>query len=70
MFQFVKMTGAVFLVTFLTMGLNLWAAVIIMMSVSMVLIHMLGCMALAGMSANAVSLVNLVMVSSGYRQLC
>ena len=64
MFQFVKMTGAVFLVTFLTMGLNLWAAVIIMMSVSMVLIHMLGCMALAGISANAVSLVNLVMVSS------
>lgn len=53
------------MVTFLMMGLNLWAAIIIMISVAMVIVHMLGCMALAGINANAVSLVNLVMVSSG-----
>ncbi len=56
--------GAVFLVTFLTMGFDLWAAIIIMVSVGMILIHMIGSMAVAGISANAVSLVNLVMVST------
>lgn len=55
--------GAVFVVTFLMMGLNLWAALIVMLIVVMIIVHMLGCMALAGINANAVSLVNLVMVS-------
>lgn len=47
------------------MGLNLWAALIVMLVVCMIILHMLGCMALAGINANAVSLVNLVMVSPG-----
>ena len=46
------------------MGFNLWAAIIIMVSVGMILIHMIGSMAVAGISANAISLVNLVMVST------
>lgn len=50
--------------TFLMMGLNLWAALIVMLIVVMILIHMIGCMSIAGINANAVSLVNLVMVSS------
>ncbi len=33
-----------------------------MVSVGMILIHMIGSMAVAGISANAISLVNLVMV--------
>lgn len=45
------------------MGLNLGAALIVMLIVCMIIVHMLGCMALAGINANAVSLVNLVMVS-------
>jgi len=53
----------VFVVTFLLMGLNLWAAVIILLVVCMIIVHMLGCMAVAGINGNAVSLVNLVMVS-------
>lgn len=56
-------SGAVFIVTFLLMGLNLWAALIVMAIVCMIIVHMLGCMALSGINANAVSLVNLVMVS-------
>ena len=56
-------SGAVFVVTFVMMGLNVWAAAIVMVTVCMIIIHMLGCMALAGINANAVSLVNLVMVS-------
>lgn len=44
------------------MGLNLWAAVIVMTIVCMIIVHMIGCMAISGINANAVSLVNLVMV--------
>lgn len=53
------------MVTFLLMGLNLWAALIVMTVVCMIILHMLGCMALSNINANAVSLVNLVMVSEG-----
>lgn len=52
-----------FIVTCLMMGMNVWAAVIVMLVVCMIIVHMLGCMALSGINANAVSLVNLVMVS-------
>ena len=55
--------GAVFLVTFALLGLNLWGAVIVIAVVGMIIVHMLGVMALLGINANAVSLVNLVMVS-------
>ena len=59
-------SGAVFVVTFIMMGFNVWAAAIVMLIVCMIIVHMLGCMALAEINANAVSLVNLVMVSIGY----
>ena len=54
------------MVTFIMMGFNVWAAAIVMLIVCMIIVHMLGCMALAEINANAVSLVNLVMVSIGY----
>ncbi len=56
-------TGAVFVVTSILMGLNLWDALLIMMVVCMIIVHMIGCMAISGISANAVSLVKLVMAS-------
>ena len=45
------------------MGLNLWAALVILGTVTSIILHMLGSMAVLGINANAVSLVNLVMVS-------
>ena len=56
-------TAAVLLVSFLLMGLNLWAALVILGTVTSIILHMLGSMAVLGINANAVSLVNLVMVS-------
>jgi Niemann-Pick C1 protein len=53
----------VFFVTILMFGLNVWAAAILMLVVCMIILHMFGCMHLLGINANAVSLVNLVMVS-------
>ena len=55
--------GAVFFVTFALLGLNLWGAAVVIGVVVMILVHMLGVMALLDINANAVSLVNLVMVS-------
>lgn len=49
--------------TFALLGLNLWGALIVIGVVAMIIVHMLGIMALLGINANAVSLVNLVMVS-------
>jgi Niemann-Pick C1 protein len=43
------------------MGLNLWAALVIVGTVASIILHMLGSMAVLGINANAVSLVNLVM---------
>ena len=54
---------AVLLVSFFLMGLNLWAALVIVGTVASIVLHMLGSMAVLGINANAVSLVNLVMVS-------
>lgn len=54
-------SGAVFLVTVAMLGLNIWGAIMILSVVIMILVHMGGFMAYAGINANAVSLVNLVM---------
>lgn len=43
------------------LGMNIWAAVIIISVVFMILTHMGGVMSFANINANAVSLVNLVM---------
>ncbi|XP_010585114.1 NPC intracellular cholesterol transporter 1 isoform X1 [Loxodonta africana] len=53
--------GAVFLVTFVLLGCELWSAVIMCVTIAMILVNMFGVMWLWGISLNAVSLVNLVM---------
>ena len=58
-----SLPGAVFFVTVAMLGLNVWGALIIIAVVFMILVNMGGAMALFGITANAVSLVNLVMVS-------
>uniref|UniRef100_A0A8D0Q6J2 SSD domain-containing protein n=1 Tax=Sus scrofa TaxID=9823 RepID=A0A8D0Q6J2_PIG len=53
--------GAIFLVTVVLMGCELWATVIMCVTIAMILVNMFGVMWLWGISLNAVSLVNLVM---------
>lgn len=57
--------GAIFLVTLVLLGCELWSAVIMCVTIAMILVNMFGVMWLWGISLNAVSLVNLVMVSPG-----
>lgn len=59
--------GAIFLVTLVLLGCELWSAVIMCATIAMILVNMFGVMWLWGISLNAVSLVNLVMVSPGER---
>ena len=56
-------TGAIFVVTFILLGFDLWSSVIIVLTILMILVSMLGMMYLWDVTLNAVSLVNLVMVS-------
>ena len=60
---FFHLSVAVFVVSFLLMGFNIWAAAMIFGIVASIIVHMLGSMAMLSINANAVSLVNLVMVS-------
>ncbi|CAD7674962.1 unnamed protein product [Nyctereutes procyonoides] len=53
--------GAIFLVTLVLLGCELWSAVIMCVTIAMILVNMFGVMWLWGISLNAVSLVNLVM---------
>ncbi|KAB1258508.1 NPC intracellular cholesterol transporter 1 [Camelus dromedarius] len=53
--------GAIFLVTVVLLGFELWSAVIVCVTIAMILVSMFGVMWLWGISLNAVSLVNLVM---------
>lgn len=55
---------AIFVVTFLFLSFNLIAALVIVLTIISIVVHMLGVMYLASISLNAVSLVNLVMVSA------
>ena len=59
-------TGAIFVVTFILLGFDLWSSVIIVVTILMILVSMLGMMYLWDITLNAVSLVNLVMVSSRF----
>ena len=52
--------AAVFLITFFLLGFDLWAAIILALTVAMVIVDMLGAMYLWEIELNAVSLVNLV----------
>ncbi|XP_051826300.1 NPC intracellular cholesterol transporter 1, partial [Antechinus flavipes] len=53
--------GAIFLVTTILLGCDLWSSVIMCVTIAMILVNMFGVMWLWGISLNAVSLVNLVM---------
>ncbi|XP_074056173.1 NPC intracellular cholesterol transporter 1-like [Macrotis lagotis] len=53
--------GAIFLVTAILLGGDLWSSVIMCVTIAMILVNMFGVMWLWGISLNAVSLVNLVM---------
>lgn len=55
--------GSIFLVTTVLLGFDIWAAIVVSMTIAMIIINMFGVMWLWGISLNAVSLVNLVMVS-------
>lgn len=54
---------AIFVVSFLLTGCDLIAALVILFMVSLIVINMLGMMWLWNISLNAISLVNLVVVS-------
>ncbi|XP_061452973.1 NPC intracellular cholesterol transporter 1 [Rhineura floridana] len=53
--------GAIFLVTTVLLGFEVWAAIVVSLTIAMILVNMFGVMWLWGISLNAVSLVNLVM---------
>lgn len=54
--------AAIFVVTTVLLGFELWAGVLVSITIAMILVNMFGVMWLWGISLNAVSLVNLVMV--------
>uniref|UniRef100_A0A4W6C657 Niemann-Pick disease, type C1 n=1 Tax=Lates calcarifer TaxID=8187 RepID=A0A4W6C657_LATCA len=53
--------AAIFVVTTVLLGFELWSAVVVSLTIAMILVNMFGVMWLWGISLNAVSLVNLVM---------
>lgn len=55
---------AIFVVTTVLLGFELWSAVMVCITIAMILVNMFGVMWLWGISLNAVSIVNLVMVRS------
>ena len=59
--------GAIFVVSAVLLGLELWSAALVSLTIAMILVNMFGVMWLWSISLNAVSLVNLVMVS---RETC
>lgn len=56
--------AAIFVVSTVLLGFELWSAVIVCITIAMILVNMFGVMWLWDISLNAVSLVNLVMVRS------
>ena len=54
---------AVFTISFLVLGLDFYAAAMIVITIVMILIDMMGMMYLWDIDLNALSLVNLIMVS-------
>lgn len=55
--------AAIFVVTFVMLGFDVISAFMVVLTIAMIAIDILGFMALWDISINAVSLVNLVMVS-------
>ncbi len=54
---------AIFVVSFLLLGIDPWSALIITLTIALILTNLMGLMHWWNISFNAVSLVNLVMVS-------
>lgn len=54
--------AAIFLVSAVLLGFEVWSAVLVSFTIAMILVNMFGVMWLWNISLNAVSLVNLVMV--------
>ena len=52
--------GAIFLITYILLGFDLYSAVLILFTISMILVDMFGLMYLWNISLNAVSLVSRV----------
>lgn len=63
LFSVMTSLGAIFVVSFLLTGCDLIAALIILIMVALIVINMMGMMWLWNISLNAISLVNLVVVS-------
>ena len=55
--------SAIFVVTFILMGFNIYSAIMVVITICMIVGDLLGLMYLWDISLNAVSLVNLIMVS-------
>lgn len=55
--------AAIFVVTFVLLGFDIISAFLVVLTITMIVIDILGLMALWDISINAVTLVNLVMVS-------
>lgn len=55
--------AAIFVVSTVLLGFELWLAAMVSFTIAMILVNMFGVMWLWDISLNAVSLVNLVMVS-------
>ncbi|XP_037131610.1 NPC intracellular cholesterol transporter 1 isoform X1 [Syngnathus acus] len=62
--------GAIFLVTTVLLGFELWSAVLVCVTIAMILVNMFGVMWLWNISLNAVSLVNLVMACGISVEFC
>ena len=60
-------SGAVFLVCYLLLGLDVWAAVLAVAGTAMILVHTIGSMAYLQIELNAVSMTNLVMVRAYFK---
>lgn len=61
--------ASIFVVTTVLLGFELWSAVMVSVTIAMILVNMFGVMWLWGISLNAVSLVNLVMVRETEKRL-
>jgi Niemann-Pick C1 protein len=55
--------GAIFIVTFILMGLDIFSSLVVLITIVMIVTNLGGLMYWWGISLNAVSLVNLVMVN-------
>jgi Niemann-Pick C1 protein len=58
--------AAIFVVTFILLGFNVISAFMVVLTITMIVVDILGFMSMWNISINAVSLVNLVMVRSNH----